>query len=553
MTSHKLSGKTTAIYVIAMALPVIAYFYLVFRFSVNVPYWDDFEAELGFILKYLDPGSASDRFLLLFSRHNEHRIFFVRLAALADYYLTGSVNFKLLTIAGNAGMLALAAAVFASFRAEGRDRLLAFVAAAFIIFQPQIMDSMFLAMSAIQWYWSLAFVFVSLLCISAHRPRPVIAGFFAVLATFSTGSGILVFAVILPMLAIGRRYNELWIWGILFMLMLWSYMSGFARGEGQPLITALTHPGLLLNYVSYFLAAPFIGYADMDVAWSAAIRLAVIGVLAAHAAFLLRRRYYEKNPALFSMMLYLYLNVPLIAVSRSYFGAEQAIDSRYRIISTLLLAMAAMTFLEQYGGRWKRQAAAIILAAAVIFNVVSHAENIGYIEERYNTLNANIACLGLTGNWAMTGIIKKFDIYSDKQMADDTVSRSVSKGIYRPPLDASALNRSTLPVSVSLPRADSMLACGLEGITVAGEWCIMIVKATYAEGLPLDGKAYVVLSSDRDTYVFDTLPLAWNYFVSIASVKSAQPATYKVGVYAKGRQRDSLTFTGSSIEAARAQ
>ena len=87
-----------------ICLPAIIHFFVINHFALNLPYYDDFTAILAFLNKYKTSG-ATDKFLLLFSYHNEHRIFLARFVSLMYYSVFGNINFRGLIFIGNAQLL----------------------------------------------------------------------------------------------------------------------------------------------------------------------------------------------------------------------------------------------------------------------------------------------------------------------------------------------------------------------------------------------------------------------------------------------------------------
>ncbi|MEY4814715.1 MAG: hypothetical protein RLZZ162_1788, partial [Verrucomicrobiota bacterium] len=75
----------------------------------NVAYWDEFETALALLMR-LHTGVGSGVFLdELFAVNNEHRMVMSRLLFTASYWLTGTVNFSVISLLGNGFLLALCA------------------------------------------------------------------------------------------------------------------------------------------------------------------------------------------------------------------------------------------------------------------------------------------------------------------------------------------------------------------------------------------------------------------------------------------------------------
>ena len=63
------------------------------RYDVNMPYFDDYDSVLNWLVTFSQPGSFMNKLELLFRQHNEHRIVFDRLVELMELHTLGVVNF----------------------------------------------------------------------------------------------------------------------------------------------------------------------------------------------------------------------------------------------------------------------------------------------------------------------------------------------------------------------------------------------------------------------------------------------------------------------------
>ncbi len=85
-------------------IPAFLYFRMVSHYAVNIPWSDDYDSTLGFLLNF-KVASFGEKLRLLFSQHNEHRIFFSRIICLTYHAMFGPVNFRALTFIGNTQLL----------------------------------------------------------------------------------------------------------------------------------------------------------------------------------------------------------------------------------------------------------------------------------------------------------------------------------------------------------------------------------------------------------------------------------------------------------------
>ena len=118
------------------AAPVIHMLAMSSEAARNIVYWDEFDTALAFVLRLHDGVGAADFFRDLFSVNNEHRMVMSRLIFAASYWLTGTVNFSVISFLGNACLLALCGLLVFAARTPAR-RLRLGVILALVIFQLQ--------------------------------------------------------------------------------------------------------------------------------------------------------------------------------------------------------------------------------------------------------------------------------------------------------------------------------------------------------------------------------------------------------------------------------
>ena len=83
-TVHALSGWTP-VFILIIALPVIALFATIIHFGVNIPYQDDYNAVFDFLNRFTSTADLQEKARLLFDNHNEHRIAFARVIIYGCY------------------------------------------------------------------------------------------------------------------------------------------------------------------------------------------------------------------------------------------------------------------------------------------------------------------------------------------------------------------------------------------------------------------------------------------------------------------------------------
>lgn len=169
---------------------VIAIFGLVvFRYSFNFPFYDDFENIVLFIHKFTTTNSLIDRIALLFEQNFEHRVLFSRVVTLTQFLLTGQVNIKWLIIIGDLSLLGVLW-LFYTYQKTGRLSLPALLAIGCLLFQLQTYeDTISWATCSLQ---HAPCIFFSLWSfhLALHRRNLYASGALALLALFTSANGL---------------------------------------------------------------------------------------------------------------------------------------------------------------------------------------------------------------------------------------------------------------------------------------------------------------------------------------------------------------------------
>lgn len=222
---------------LSSAIPILLFGCWIVRFGVNVPQWDDFSVLAT--LRYLNEfGDVNTRLRSLLAFHNEHRIVFTRLTAWAVSGISGGpVDFRVLLFIGNASVPGLLGLLFVSFRRSGLPAW-AWVPVPFLLVQMQYFENCFFAMAALQnltvWLWAGLSLWL------LRRPSwsgVVLGGVFALLATGTSGNGLLVWPVGVAWLAVQRRWAHLLPWGLGAVGVTVAYLGGMAM-PAEPLKAA---------------------------------------------------------------------------------------------------------------------------------------------------------------------------------------------------------------------------------------------------------------------------------------------------------------------------
>lgn len=322
-----------------ICLPAIILIALLAKYSVNVPFWDQWE--LVTIFEKWHAGTLG--FADFFAQHNEHRVLFPRLIMFALAVMTGwntlyEVAMNVLLAAGIFWFLwQILRATFAS----GRMRNIAAISVSLVVFSPLQFENWMWGWQ-IQWFLNVLGLVVAVWALSTWRARPwfrfALAVIAATVATYSLASGFFVWLVCVPILWFVKDMRRLlWVWVLAAVLVVGSHYIGYVDPAYHPSkLIFLKEP---LNFIMYFLVysgRPLI----IDFLLSIPIFIAYAVVYLGALGYVYKKHKEQLTTTLLpwlSIGLYGLFAAGSTSISRLGFGVEQAYSSRYSTLSSLLL------------------------------------------------------------------------------------------------------------------------------------------------------------------------------------------------------------------------
>jgi hypothetical protein len=346
----------------ALALvPVALIAAIIWRWGVNVPFWDEWDLSTIFVKKA--DGQLSLAVLADF--HNESRPLFPRLAFLVLGRLT-HWNFKAFMVVT---FLLACCLAYLLHRLRSKSFPAGSLRCAFLLLLTNLL--LFSPVQSEIWLWGfLAALLVPAVCLvsslvildSPNRPcvRLAVCIVLAFVATFSFANGLLCWVLLLPAIALqqtpSRRWPRVIVWlgaFVLTALLFFHHPHGSLNEHPltERILQPIRDPGTTLRYFLMFLSGPFAPAINSD-----EVNCTLIG-LTLFVSFLLAVRYalkFRKDPGLLQTLLpwlmlgsYAILSAALAATGRaSEFGVSQALSPRYSVFAVWLpISLAHIGFL----------------------------------------------------------------------------------------------------------------------------------------------------------------------------------------------------------------
>ena len=322
-------------------LAALIYIGSIARFTYNMPYGDDYDAVLGFLNQYWAADSWQ-RFILLFSQHNEHRVLLTHLFEVVDWQLFGQVNFTHLIWLGNLGWFLVIYTMWSYAKSQAIP-MIAFGPVIILLFSFSHYEMMTWAMTSIQQYYQILFSILSLRFMVRHQWMAFTP--FFLLAVFTGGGGLILIPVFVFYLLWNKSYRLVAPFLALFVTTLYIYFSFLPYVNLTPtakFMGALSHPLDLATFAVGFIG----GVGNVQIVGLASfvsVGLLFLVLFASQARFL-----FKEDPFLAWMGVYIGLTAGLAALNRLDIGVQAGGDSRYSTYSLVFCACLYLSALLRF-------------------------------------------------------------------------------------------------------------------------------------------------------------------------------------------------------------
>ncbi len=185
------------------------FFFFVYTNSLNIPCGDDYKAILAFLNSFVRSASLSDKLNLIFSQYHEYRIGLCRIVTVLMYYISGSINFKVLCVISNLSLIGIVYLFYKSFSSSSDFKYLLFIPSVFLVFHMQYWEASLWSTAALQQIWVLFFALLCFYYLQHASWGYCLASFFAAAcAAYTNGNGIICFIIGLIMLLISKQFAK---------------------------------------------------------------------------------------------------------------------------------------------------------------------------------------------------------------------------------------------------------------------------------------------------------------------------------------------------------
>ncbi|MGA3264779.1 MAG: hypothetical protein ABSC47_12140 [Terracidiphilus sp.] len=445
------SRTKTLIAAFFVTLPAILFYTILFRRTLDIPFYDDSHVFLDFLnqLTMLKDVAAKTSYFLA-AQHNEYKLFFAHGLAWLQFYLFGHIDFRMLSAIGNGFVLLLAILLWKMFLPAHKDiatRLAFFIPVSCLLFQFQYWEDLNWATASLQHITVIVFSISAIyLLVRGGLWAFCCALAFLIPAAASNANGFLLIPIGVLILALGRHYARIASWLAVSAGCAAAYAYRYnvmsSQTDSHRSVLSTLHP----FRPAYIIA--FIGSAGSFPFKAGCFILGIL--LCIFFAYMARRGYARRNPQASYSVLFLLLTAVGVAGIRSDFGVAQSLAPRYAIYSALLLIFAWLVIVEEFlqyrrAPLLKNKFYLGAVAVAVLFSLCADAMGLSMLGLRDRALfQAVVAFEHPTLPQPITGITPQLsgsEALSDafyqraafNQETREMLMQSIKLGIYRPP------------------------------------------------------------------------------------------------------------------------
>lgn len=514
--------KANRLYVtyLFMALPLLVHGWMVYRFSTNMPYLDDYTFLVDALNLKTAHLTAPQLLTAIFYPHGEHVIIFARLTALLDYAVAGELNFRTLFFAGNATLLGTAWLLYRIAR-QGGLSVLHTLPIVYLLFQPQYYENtMTWAICALQHVPALFFAFGTFYLLAQPSARSFAFSLpLAFLATFSNGNGLAVLVAGFLVVLLRRRAKYVRIWLLFSGLSggLYYYLSQFSAA---PVSENLTHPLRVLG--GFFLMSGSMGLlVTRSLAGLSLLGIAITLLIAVVIGTTLlrytgRAHWLERLPGRFGRAIhkwsvptvepvaivliggYVYLAITLagIAFARGQGWHYNLLLPRFIWFATVAVVVGYLLLMGWLRPTYRPMAGRVVLGFSLLFNGAAYYLTIDEIRTVQQSLSGDLH------NWREDK--RLITLPANKRSSDSfyatLLTAAVREGVYELPPARLNLNRLNQGATISrgaLIERDSSFSLDER------QYRYLTIAAGALPKYPFPvGEAYLLLRSGQHTFIW---------------------------------------------------
>jgi len=562
MNSLNKKQETLSQYVTGiLTLSVIgAFYYIIIKNSINIPWFDDIENIPYFLVNWLKSNTIYGKWEAFIRPNNEHRVFTARLIVLAQYYLTGKLNFKDLLFVGNLSVLIIFLFIVRGYLRQG-GKWYFILPVAFLIFNFQAYAGTFMTIMSMQYQMVIMLSVASFyLLVKRNVPAFVLAVAVACLDTFSMGNGMVVWPSGLVLLLLQQRWKSSFIWLSAGAISIYLYFQGpdFVQGNDKAFSYVLENP--LRTFIAFFtmLGGDFDIFANAGFARRMIIptitgfvlfsvfatwAIAVLSVSAfwgkwipekagrylAHV-YNIRNTDLRWNAFWLAILIYVLISMGMVVFFRTRFDPHIILWSTYKMYPAVMTSVVFVIVLQALSvkTRYWFFGAMCLISAGLWWSTI-----VNYLPIIKNTSNARTAfAFNQKHNGVGLGATKNSAF---ETMLATTLRQVDSLGIYSLPAPLIHQKEDQVRLAGASANPNAKAEASLEA---------EILKINLLAGPAANHRRYAFLESGSNRYLF-VFPLGGNE--ALCPVGTIRAGTYNIAIWEISAGSLSVWNTGEQV------
>jgi len=388
-----------SIAILPALIPIILYYSVISENALNLPYLDDWDAILKFLVNFTN-GSFTNKLSLLFSQQNEHRILSSRILYVFYKSIFGTINFKYLIYIGNAQLIVILSVLTYFLRKHVVPYFgLPILVLSFCLFDLSNYENADWAMASAQNYGVIMFFILSIFFYSLNKRCSIyLAVFFQFICAFSSGNGIMAGLAIILFTLLNKEKTKILVSIVSFVIFSALYFFHYHSVPNQTMgKSALT----MLEY--------FLGLSGAHFGRDYRNVIAIILYLSIPCLFIVNKRFAIKKDMLpfIPILLFVVASISTTSILRS--GGKLSIEQgsytiRYLIYPHLLAGILfCLLAIRVASSKYKL----IFVLIAAIFYIKGYKENYSYGDSGFTRINTRLTTIRY--NYPDTIAAKKID------------------------------------------------------------------------------------------------------------------------------------------------
>jgi hypothetical protein len=356
----------TYLFWILTAVFTAVYFFIVYRFSINIPMDDDFPALQNFLVQFIQAENFQDKISLFMAPGNMHRLIWMRFIVLSVYGVCGTLNYSVYIFITNLFLFGIGVLLYKAIHNKDMKGLWALLVV-LLLFNGQNLGNSIFAMSGLANIGSVFITFLSIyLLLLRHRTAFAGGLLLSIIAIYSNGNGMLLIPPVVACLCIQKRVKELICFGILSVTAACFYFYGLDTSRIESDIWS----HLYVIVLNFFI---FVGCN----LWLPSFKfISIFAGIVCSAVYLwgIFNKVYKTNLFCYACLTFLFLTaIAVVAGNEPVLGGEATTPWRYRLYGSLFLILTAYLLVNNAKEFYLKKAVYLFPVLALFFSVFSTA------------------------------------------------------------------------------------------------------------------------------------------------------------------------------------